>query len=201
MATLTAAAPVAPSASVSQGPRAPAAYPGRTENMLVVPAVRPSERAAGRDFAACADRVDLVWVPDREELVVPDEMRQLCLDCPLRAACLEVAIATGSQGYWAGMTTNDRRRWASAADRQGLTNGALLAAMDVAVEAAVSELEQRAAADAAAALHPPGQGGKRWYRRKCRCRECRRWNAENRARQRARAREQLEQTVTAVRAA
>lgn len=162
---------------------------GITENMPVGPAVPPrsfggTPEATGGQSAgkvskasppACKGRLDLEWVPDREADTVPAQLRELCLSCPLREACLAVAIATDSEGYWAGTTTNDRRQ----ASRPGR---AVLVQVDRTVEAQL-------AADAAVALHGPGSGSLQWYRRGgCRCSECRRANAQNRAAQRARAR-------------
>lgn len=162
---------------------------GITENMPVGPAVPPRspggtpEATGGQSLQpvstgstpACSGRLDLEWVPDREASTVPAQLRELCLSCPLREACLAAAIDTDSEGYWAGTTTSDRRRLKRA-------SRAVLVEVDRKVEAQL-------AADAEVALHEPGSGGLRWYRRGgCRCGECRRANAQNRAAQRARAR-------------
>lgn len=154
------------------------AYTQATANMQVDPAVRPSGRAVESisDLSAtCMDRIDLDWVPEREAATVPLELREMCLTCPVRVACLMDAIDTDSEGYWAGTTTRDRRLLT----RRG---PATLAEADRLVAAQL-------AADARLARHRPGEGDLRWYRQGgCRCSECRRANAHNRSQQRARAR-------------
>lgn len=158
-------------------------YAGATANMQVDPAASPSCGDAVESIsAACAGRVELEWVPDVEASLVPDEQLRLCRSCGLRAVCLAAAIASSSEGYWAGSTTADRE----ALQATGQVDVA-------AVERRRRDLEvqeERAAAEQLAnALHSPGVGDLTWYRRRgCRCRECRAANAANRARQRARAR-------------
>ncbi|WP_226963957.1 WhiB family transcriptional regulator [Nostocoides sp. F2B08] len=116
------------------------------------------------------------WVPDRERRVVPDMMAALCRRCPARQSCLLWALAGQEQGYWAGTTSNDREimlqldqddvdtaDWLQDLARNELTNGA---------------------------LHPIGEGGYFWYRRRgCRCGECKSANAQARAKERAKAKE------------
>lgn len=36
------------------------------------------------------------------------EARQLCADCPIKAACLKTALETGMKGIWGGTTTVER---------------------------------------------------------------------------------------------
>jgi WhiB family redox-sensing transcriptional regulator len=63
-----------------------------------------------RDLALCAGYPDRdAWFPDH-----PDDKAKaiaICRVCPVRAECLDFAIATGqSDGIWGGMTTYQRRR-------------------------------------------------------------------------------------------
>lgn len=157
-------------------------YAGPTANMRVDPAASPSGDAVESISAPCVDRVDLEWVPELEDDVVPAAQLALCLSCPLRADCLQLAVTTDAEGYWGGTTSADRR-W-------------LVAAGDVDLEAADrrrrevhAELKAAAAVNLREALHEPGRGSLTWYRRRgCRCSECRAANTANRARQRARRR-------------
>ena len=134
--------------------------------------------------AACAGAVELGWVPDVEDALVPEPLRRLCSSCPERTVCLQAAVASGSDGYWAGTTTDDRNRLAA--------SGAVSVAHGDQLQAALREQTRREAAhDQAAALHPAGQDSLWWYRRGgCRCRLCRRHNAQRRGEERARARDQ-----------
>lgn len=145
---------------------------GGTASMLGDPEAHRSGDASVScpDLAVPCAGVDLEWVPDVEQPVVPLMQRQLCLRCPARQWCLTTAVATGSHGYWAGTTTAQRR----ALHQQG-------GPIDV------------AAADQAQAkqlpTHLPGQGSLSSYRRdRCRCHECRRYNADAKMLERARSR-------------
>lgn len=159
---------------------------GATANMLVAPGAFPtSGDASGRVSAACADRLDLEWVPDHEEQLVPEGQVQLCRACPIRAGCLLNAVSTGSEGYWAGTTTADRRRLVD----DGPLTPAAAEELRSSVEAEI-ELKR---AGAEVALHEPGAGSMTWYgRHGCRCTECRRANSEKRAAQRTRRRHRLQ---------
>lgn len=163
-----------------------------TASMPGVPGASPfSGDASGRVFAACADRVDLDWVPDDEDQLVPEEQLKLCLGCPARTACLGWAIATSSEGYWAGTTTADRRELEA---RGQVTT----AAADVLRTRVAADLEARAGQTqpAEAPLHEPGAGSMTWYgRHGCRCTECKRANADKRAGQRRRRRNRLQAAV------
>ena len=136
--------------------------------------------------AACAGAVDLGWVPDVEDVLVPEPLRRLCSSCPGRAACLQTATSSGSDGYWAGTTTDDRGRMAA--------SGSVSVARADQLQAALREKTRREAAhDQAAALHPAGQDSLWWYRRGgCRCRLCRGHNAQRRGEERARTRSRRE---------
>lgn len=127
--------------------------------------------------ARCAtEPLDLEWVPDREQRVVPAPMRALCLRCQGRQACLLWALAAGEQGYWAGTTTKDR---------------AVMASINADDVRTADQLQDRARAAAAAGdpLHDDGPGSYWWYRHGCRCPECRAANARRRAQERTRARQ------------
>lgn len=166
------------------------AYARGTAIMQVDPAVRPSQGRAVESIsgaspapvASCAGRVDLEWVPDQEEALVPDEMLQLCRGCQLRPECLSWAAQTRSEGYWGGLPSRGRRELAS----RGQLSPADADQWILRIQA---EEAQAARRDAQTAIHAAGLGSLRWYRREgCRCGECRAANARNRAQQRARAR-------------
>ncbi len=46
--------------------------------------------------------------------------KELCFTCPVRVACLEVAMASPVLGVWAGTTTQDRVRLAQLSGRRYL---------------------------------------------------------------------------------
>lgn len=165
-------------------------YDSLTESMQVGPEASrsfgfASESRSGALFtgpAACAGRVDLDWVPAQEQSCVPSGLAGLCRSCPGRARCLRTAIATGSDGYWAGTTRDDRLQMAGEGQVSLRRADQLQAAAHDAEDAAL-QLGRRLA------KHPPGQGSLRWYRRAgCRCPECRGCNTAARADERARAR-------------
>lgn len=115
------------------------------------------------------------WVPDREKLLVPEIMAQLCRGCPGRQQCLLWALAGQEQGYWAATTTADRRRMAT----HGQTG--------VHTADWLQESARRQAI--AGARHREGEGSYFWYRRRgCRCGECQGANSAARAQERAKAR-------------
>lgn len=112
------------------------------------------------------------WVPTVEDAVVTPVQRRLCLQCPARQWCLELAVATDAPGYWAGTTSRQRQ----ALQRGGQVSVALADAQH----------------PTAVAVHAPGQGSLRVYRSgRCRCQECRGYNTYARRGERAaRARRQ-----------
>lgn len=159
-------------------------YADPTTSMQVVPEAlhRGGVASGARSGAssACSGRVDLDWVPDQEAPVVPRLQRRLCRSCPLRSTCLTLALQTGSVGYWAGTTTADRRALAGRDDLR-------LVDLDARQDELARTLAAAAATERAQALHPAGAGHVRWYRRGCRCSECRSANTALRAAERARA--------------
>lgn len=141
-----------------------------------VRATTPADRAAfPMTSALCATHpIELEWVPDRERTVVPDAMTSLCRRCNGRPQCLLWALATKEPGYWAGTTTADRaemRRTGSSS-----IQGADRLQRDAMREARVG------------ALHADGASSYRWYKRGCRCVECRAASADKRADERERIR-------------
>jgi len=123
----------------------------------------------------CATNWD--WVPPHEHGVVPAALRQLCAQCPLRQECLDTAVTTNSEGYWAGTTTKER---------------AVLRRTGPVTVARVETLQGDATA-----LHPVGQESRTFYRKGCRCRGCRWHNARTRAQERARCSRQAMSTTAA----
>lgn len=170
---------------MSTRPQITRAYAGSTANMRVDPAAHLFEGAVESfqnqlRFASCGQRIDLEWVPAVEEAVVPSEQAGLCGGCSTRQGCLLWATMSGSEGYWAGTTTQDRRiLWR--AERLTVTAADARRVEQLNTIAAVER------ADADSSLHEPGEGTLRWYRQRgCRCSQCRGENAANRARERAR---------------
>ncbi len=78
--------------------------------ILYIPAQRGARRAPAnwRDHAACADADPRLFFPagttgraDAEAQA--DRAKSVCAGCPVRAACLDWALATGQRtGVWGG---------------------------------------------------------------------------------------------------
>ena len=188
--------------SLSGQSRTVAARYGRgTANMQGGPAASPSGGVVESISApACASRSDIDWVPEREAEVVPDDAYALCVTCPFRKGCLERALASGSDGYWAGTTLSQREAMVAAAETPDDDAPAddtpieppaavavavedLLAGADTHRAEVLAERKAALARERAEALHSTGEGSLRWYRRGCHCSECRGANAARRARQ------------------
>jgi hypothetical protein len=155
--------------SMQVDPEAPLDTGGASESFL-----------GGSPKARCTGRVDLDWVPDVEYSLVPEQMAPLCAACLTRAECLTWAMSTRSKGYWAGTTTADRKQLAAEGQPTDLRRADQIQCK------LRTQAAEAAAVDLAGALPPVGQGSLWWYRRGCRCRQCRRCNAERRAEERAR---------------
>ena len=140
---------------------------------------RASVPVSGDLRPPCAARLDIEWVPARELDQVPEDARRICRACLTRSACLRAALTSRSAGYWAG-TTRAQRRGLDQVDVDLLPGH--LQALDVAAAACT---EPTAAEEVA--LHEAEAGGFRWYRRGCRCSQCRAANSAVRAQERARA--------------
>ena len=189
---------IATSSSSGQS-RTAARYGRGTANMQGGPAASPSGGVVESISApACASRSDIDWVPEREAEVVPDEAYALCVSCPFRQGCLERALASGSDGYWAGTTMSQRGAMVAAAETPADDAPAddapieppvavaaedLLGGADTRRAEVLAEREAALARERAEALHSAGEGSLRWYRRGCHCSECRGANAQRRARQ------------------
>ena len=161
----------------------PAVYTRVTANMLVDPEAPHPDGGASGPFserrAACAGDTSQDWVPDRETPAVPTPILARCLGCQDRLGCLLRAVESGSEGYWAGTTTANRAQLAATGDLT-LERADQLQAM------ARRKADQASIRDRAIAKHPIGEGSLRAYRRGgCRCSECRRFNAQRRAAERA----------------
>jgi WhiB family transcriptional regulator, redox-sensing transcriptional regulator len=59
--------------------------------------------------AACAGLDTAKFVPSTERTPPPPWVIEVCSGCPVRAECLQVAVAGGWRGYWAGTSTYQRR--------------------------------------------------------------------------------------------
>lgn len=171
----TASMPVAPEAPppYSGAPAVPAPR-GHSGSALIS---APAGNGPVVTMAACASgaAAELDWVPDGgEAAAVPEGMRQVCLSCPGRLDCLLMAVFHDSEGYWAATTTADRR--------QMVEEGTVGLARANGLQASLRAQPAKAEAEA---LHAEGEGSLRRYRAKCRCGECRRSNADQRAKERA----------------
>jgi WhiB family redox-sensing transcriptional regulator len=59
--------------------------------------------------AACRDLDTSLFFPDSEADAAPAQ--EVCAGCPVRAECLEFALATRQHdGVWGGLTETERRR-------------------------------------------------------------------------------------------
>ena len=59
--------------------------------------------------AACRDLDTAIFFPETEEAVAA--AKAVCATCPVREACLEVALITRQDdGVWGGLDENERRR-------------------------------------------------------------------------------------------
>lgn len=160
-------------------------YAQNTASMLADPEAHLTEDAVFESFhhpfpiaeARCATTCEeWEWVPTREDAVVPEPMTQLCKRCPGRSDCLIWALAGSEVGYWAGTTTAQRAIMRTQNRRQ------------------VHDADQIRDSDLAASTvpptHPVGRGSLEMYRKgKCRCIECRGFNAASKAKERTRARD------------
>lgn len=155
-------------------------YAGNTSDTHADPEAQP--QASGSALSpACAQYPELDWVPDTEDPTAPGFIHDLCSTCPLRTACLHVAVQMSEVGYWAGTTTNERTR--------------LKAAGDITITAANrlrGHTQRTLTADRRARLamrnHTPGNGSLEHYRKGCHCDECRRANRDRARRERRRRR-------------
>jgi hypothetical protein len=68
--------------------------------------------------AVCATVDPELWFPPAGGST--KAAKELCFTCPVRVACLEVAMASPVLGVWAGTTTQDRVRLAQLSGRRYL---------------------------------------------------------------------------------
>lgn len=79
---------------------------GRRNKRLAVGA-QPAE---WRAQAECAGMDPDLFFPTNK-MHVPDEARAACARCPVKAQCLEFAIAVNEKdGFWGGKTPEERRK-------------------------------------------------------------------------------------------
>lgn len=62
-----------------------------------------------RQDAACKDTDPELFFSLSRAKGADDAAKAWCKACPVRLACLEYAIRTGSVGVWGGMTDEERR--------------------------------------------------------------------------------------------
>ena len=70
-----------------------------------VPFPRPADWT--RD-ALCAQADPEIFFPDKGQPT--RDAKSICRRCPVRAECLEWALAHGEQGIWGGTSEHERRR-------------------------------------------------------------------------------------------
>lgn len=66
--------------------------------------------AAVTASAACRGHEGDFFPAGGEKFEPPAWLVELCGSCPVRQACLDWAVTHREQGYWAGTTTQQRRR-------------------------------------------------------------------------------------------
>lgn len=82
-----------------------------------------SDRYAWRAYGACRRHPEVNFFPARGEST--REAEAICAACPVRAICLEVAIANGEKfGIWGGLSGRERRRLRRQRNRTTPTEGA-----------------------------------------------------------------------------
>ena len=59
--------------------------------------------------AACLGAPIGLFVPDTEARRPPPEVLAYCDPCPVRARCLDHALAYSEEGYWGGTSGRERR--------------------------------------------------------------------------------------------
>jgi WhiB family redox-sensing transcriptional regulator len=71
----------------------------------------PDDSSAWREFARCRGLSPSLFFPSEEDGEDVAEAQRICAECPVRAQCLERALAGREQyGVWGGTTPRDRRR-------------------------------------------------------------------------------------------
>src|SRR5688500_4279298 len=71
----------------------------------------PSRDTSWRADAACRDLPTALFFPDSESPADASPALAVCAVCPVRADCLEFALASRqADGIWGGATEADRRR-------------------------------------------------------------------------------------------
>ncbi len=64
---------------------------------------RPAWMAA----AACRDRPDVTWFPEKGQSTAP--AKAICSECPSKVPCLAFALETEADGVWGGTSVKERR--------------------------------------------------------------------------------------------
>jgi WhiB family transcriptional regulator, redox-sensing transcriptional regulator len=84
-------------------------------NTLYIPAQRGGTppRVDWREFAACRRADPALFFPvgtTPHAMAQADRAKRVCAECPVRAACLDWALATGQElGVWGGTAEGERR--------------------------------------------------------------------------------------------
>jgi WhiB family redox-sensing transcriptional regulator len=65
--------------------------------------------ASWRQLAACRGRDTDAFYVSKDVLHPPDEIREVCESCPVRADCLFEALVHREQGVWGGTTERQRK--------------------------------------------------------------------------------------------
>jgi WhiB family redox-sensing transcriptional regulator len=62
-----------------------------------------------QEGAPCLSEDTRLFYPERGE-VVPDYIKKMCEECPLKERCIEHAVKHEYYGYWGGTSERERRR-------------------------------------------------------------------------------------------
>ena len=69
------------------------------------------ELGTWRDWGRCRSLDPAIFHPDEGDDALAAEAKAICAPCPVRAACLDHALAAReNEGIWGGLTARERRR-------------------------------------------------------------------------------------------
>jgi WhiB family transcriptional regulator, redox-sensing transcriptional regulator len=62
-----------------------------------------------KELGICREMDPAVFFPDHDRWA-EERAKAICVDCPVRAQCMDYAIVNRELGIWGGTTERDRRR-------------------------------------------------------------------------------------------